>query len=274
MASEQVRITPRRGIEMTLRERVASTVALTRTWTVREQRARYRQSLLRSAWSLLQPVTILVTYGWVLVAVLDVQSEDAPYLTFAWAGIVPFTFFSQALGQGVGSIQQAAGVVTRLSFPREVLPLAVVGGAAIDLAIMTATLVAVAWIQVGPPSIHLLGLLPAYATLLAWTVAFTVGAAGVTVFRRDLNFAVPLGLRVLFIATPVMYPAALIAATATWLVDLNPLAAVVEATRDAVYRGRWPDLATLGPHLAAGCLAVVGVFALFRRLEPTMSDRA
>lgn len=274
MSDRDVVITPRRGIERTFRGRVAETYPLVVTWTARDLRVRYRQSLLRSGWSLLQPVMILATYGWVLTAVLGVRHEEVGYLAFAWAGIVPFTFFSQALGLGVGSIQQAAPIISRLAFPREVLPLAVVGGALVDLLIMTVTLVVVAWVQVGPPTVHLLGLLPVFAVLVLWTTAMTVGAAAVTVFRRDLNFAVPLALRVWFIVTPVMYPAALISAQIGWAAQLNPLTVVVEGTRDAVYRGSWPDPIPLGAQALAATVALVVAFTLFRRLEPRMSDFA
>ncbi len=272
MSNEQVVISPGRGIEHTFRERVRVTWPLAITWTARDLRVRYRQSLFRSGWSLIQPLTILVTYGWVLTTVLDVQTEEVAYLTFAWAGIVPFTFFSQALGQGVGSIQQAGPIISRLYFPREVLPLAVIGGALVDLAIMTVTLIIASWVQAGPPTIHLLGLVPVFGVLLVWTVAITVASAALTVFRRDLNFAVPLVLRVLFIGTPVMYPAALVAATAGWLVRLNPLAVVVEGTRDAVYRQAWPDVSLLAGHVLVGSVLLVAAFVLLRRLEPRMSD--
>jgi len=233
---------------------------------------RYRQSVLRSGWSLLQPLTILATYGWVLTAVLDIKPEDAPYLTFAWAGIVPFTFFAQSLSQGVGSIQQAGSVISRIYLPREVFPLSVVAMSGVDLLIMLATLIVVAWIQVGPPTMHLLGLIPVGLVLLIWTVVVTVAAAGLTVFRRDLNFAVPLAMRVLFIVTPVMYPASLVAEQSEWLVRLNPLAVVVEGVRSSVYRAQWPDMQLLGAHFVVAVLCLLVVSIGFRRAEPRMSD--
>ena len=272
MSGPQVVITPARGIEQSLVERVRVTGPLVRVWTARELRVRYRQSLLRTAWSLVQPMTILLTYGWVLTAVLDVSREEVPYLTFAWAGIVPFTVFSQGLGQGVGSIQQAGSIISRVYFPREVLPLAVIGCALVDLAIMTVTLVVTAWVQVGAPSIYLIGLIPVYLVLVVWVAAVTLVASAFTVFRRDLNFAVPLGLRVLFIVSPVMYQAQLIKDQVGWLTWLNPLAVIIEGTRSAVYRHSWPDAATLGPQFAVGTLCLFGAILLFRRLEPRMSD--
>lgn len=270
--NDNVVISPGRGIEMSLPERLRLTWPLVLAWTRRDLRARYRQSVLRSWWSFIQPVTILVIYGVVFTAVLDISVEEAPYLVFAWAGIVPLTFFSSSLGQGVGSIQQAGQIISRVAFPRDVIPLSVVAGASVDLLIMTVVLVALAWVQVGPPSIHLLGLLPIALVLCCWTVAVTIAAAGVTVFRRDLRFAVPLALQMLFIATPAMYPASLIADWAEWVNIVNPLTVVIEGTRDAVYRGVWPDMPVLGAQFLASLVALVGSFALFRRLEPQMSD--
>jgi ABC-type polysaccharide/polyol phosphate export permease len=268
----EVIISAGRGVQHSFRERVQLTLPLVWTWTRRDLRTRYRQSVLRSAWSFLQPITILVTYGWVLTHVLDTRSPDAPYLTFAWSGIVPFTFFATSLGQGVGSIQQAGGIISRVYFPREVIPLAVVGGALVDLGIMLITMVAVSWVQVGHPGVHLLGLVAVWGVLAEWTIALTVAMAALTVFRRDLNFATPLALRILFIVTPVMYSAALIADSAEWLVRFNPLAVVIEGTRDCLYRGVWPDAGLLGGQAAAGAVALVAAFALFRRLDPRMSD--
>lgn len=274
MPSDQVRISPERGIERRIGERLHTVAGLTTTWTRRELRARYRQSVLRSSWSLLQPISILATYGWVMTAVLKVRSDDAPYLSFAWTGLVVFTFFGQSLGQGVGSIQQASAIVSRVYFPREVLPLAVVGGSLVDLTIMIGTLIATVWLQVGPPSLHLIALPLVLVVLTTWTVAATLLAATLTTFRRDLNFAVPLLLRVLFIVTPVMYPASLIDDVSPILVKVNPIAVAIESARDVVYRSQWPDWRLLGVHGLAALVALALVYRVFLRLEPRMADFA
>ena len=106
---------------------------------------------------------------------------------------------------GLHSITNNAHLINKIYFPREVLPLSVVGGAAFDLAIMTVTLVVVVWIQVGPPSIHILGLLPVYLVLGAWTVALTVLCMCALVAGIDMtvtNVALP------FIARAPATPAA------------------------------------------------------------------
>ena len=173
-------------------------------------RTRYRQSLLGGSWGILQPITLLAIYGWTITAVLDVVPSDVPYLVFAWSGVVPFAFVSQALSSGVGSLQMAGPLISRVYFPREVLPLSAVSATFIDLLIMLVILVVAAWIQVGPPTVTLLGLIPVYLMLIAWAAALSLLAGTITVFRRDLNHAVPLLLRALFILSPVVYSADLL----------------------------------------------------------------
>lgn len=268
MSDGYVNITPERGLDLSGAARLGVVAPLLKAWIVRDTRARYRQSVLNASWTFIQPVVILLTYGWVLSTVLNVSSEGLPYLSFAWAGLVPFTFLQQAFGQGVGSLQQAGPLISRVYFPREVVPLSVVGCALVDLAFTTALLIIVGWVQVGPPTVHLAALLAVDVVLILWVSALTLIAASVSVFRRDLIHAVPLLLRVAFITSPVMYSATVLGAWSS----ANPLAFVTEATRDATLRHSWPDLSLLGMHFVGGVLLLMAAYRLFRRLEPRMGD--
>jgi ABC-type polysaccharide/polyol phosphate export permease len=267
-----VTIVPGRGLVQSSTERLRTLLPLLAVWTRRDLRVRYRQSVLSAAWGLIQPVTLLVIYGWVVVRVLDVGQTDLPYLSFAWAGIVPFTFLSQALAYGVGSIQTSGALISRVYFPREVLPFSVVTASLVDLGVMTAILFVVGWVQVGAPGLQAIGLLYVNLMLVVWTAALTLVAASMTVFRRDLNYAVPLLLRVLFIVSPVVYSAEYIKERAYLLWAANPLAVAIEGTRDTVLLGRWPDMGLTSIHLAVGTAMLLLGYGLFRRIEPRMGD--
>lgn len=267
-----VTIVPGRGLVQSSSQRFAMLLPLLWVWTRRDLRIRYRQSILSAGWGLIQPVTLLAIYGWVVVQVLDVGQTDLPYLSFAWAGIVPFTFLSQALSEGVGSIQTSGALISRVYFPREVLPFSVVLASLADLVVMTVLLFVVAWAQLGAPHPALVGLVAVDLVLVVWTLALTMLASTATVFRRDLNYAVPLLLRVLFIVSPVVYSANFIRDRAYWVWAANPLAMVIEGTRDTALLGRWPDWTLLGVHLGAGTALLVAAYALFRRVEPRMGD--
>lgn len=271
-SSKWVTVSPHRGVEQSPLERTRLTLSMLGVWTERELRSRYRQSFLRTGWLLLQPVLLLATYGWVMTAVLDVRSDDVPYLTFAWCGVVPYTLFSQALGQGVGSIIAEAATITKVWFPRDVIPLSVVASSAVDFSVMFGILIAITWIQVGRPTIHLIGVLAPLALLVVWTIAGVLLSSAVTVFRRDLAHVMPVILRVAFILSPVVYPASLLIRQSQLLIDLNPLAVSIEGFRAVVYERAWPNWSLLAAHLVAGMIALVAASVVFRHLEPRMSD--
>ncbi len=269
---DEVVITPR-GIQQGYRTRLRATVPLVRLWVERDLRARYRHSGLRSAWTIVQPVALLLTYGWVFTAVLDVPQEDVPYLSFAWAGLVGYNFVAQALGIGVGSILDAGGIVQKAYFPREVLPFAVVGVAAFDLLITFAILLVLAWLQIGPPSIHVLGAILGLGVLVLWVAATTVFVATLAVRFRDLRHAMPLVLRVIFILTPVMYSAELLGDTGSLLLTANPLAVSIDAIRQGVLNHVWPPLWPLLIQVAAGCALLVASVPTVKTAERLISDR-
>jgi lipopolysaccharide transport system permease protein len=269
----EVVITPDRGLEQPLVARVRSSGPLLRLWTARELRARYRQSVLRAGWSIIQPVALMGTYGWVLTAVLDVQQEPIPYLTFAWSGLVGYLFLQQALGLGVGSIVDAGHIVSKVYFPREVLPLAVVGVSLVDLAVTMVILFVLAVIQVGAPSIHAIAVVVPLLVLVVAIAAATVACAAITVFRRDLRHAMPLILRMAFILSPVMYSVQQFGPRARWIVELNTLTVCIEAIRDTVLRGAWPQWHLLAAHGAVAAVLLVVTIAGVSRIERRMSDQ-
>ena len=265
-------ISANHGLVQPFWDRIRQMAPLLWLWTRRELKTRYRQSVLRTGWSVIQPAALLATYGWIFVGVLDIDQGPLPYLSFAWAGLVAYTLVQQSLGVGVGSIQAAGGLISKLYFPREILPLGVVGTATADLAIGMVILVALSWIQIGPPSIHVVAVLPALLMLVVWTAALTVFAATATAFRRDLTHAMPLLLRILFILTPIMYPISALGPTAERLALLNPLTVAIESVRDGMLRGVWPDWPVLAAQAVAGSGLLLASIAVVRRAERHMAD--
>lgn len=273
-AGDMVVLTADQGLHQTIAQRLRHGTPLLWLWIARDLRARYRQSWLRAGWSVIQPVVLLLTYGWVLTAVLDVGDDDVPYLSFAWAGLVVFMFTQQALGSGVGSIQQSRHIITKVYFPREVLPLAAVGAAVFDMAIMTVILVVLAWVQVGPPTIHVISVFATDLVLVIWIAAIVMLAATAAVFRRDVIHVTPLVLRALFILSPVMYATSLLEERAPVFVSWNPLSVTIESTRDAFTRHEWPNWSLLAVHLVVATGLLLIALAAVRRYERRMSDWA
>lgn len=247
---------------------------LLRHWTNRELRSRYRRGVLRFGWSLITPVVLLVVYGVVLTQGADVRfDDDLPYLSAAWAGLVVWTFFSGCLSSGSTSILGAREMVAKIAFPREVIPLSSVAVTIVESAPAVALLAALALVQIGAAVISpaLIALLPAIACLLLWSTALAVGVAVAAVFVRDVVFLARIVVQVGFFATPVMYPPSFLG-DLRWLAVLNPFAVVIEAVRDSLLRGQWPDAGLLGVHSVVGGLALIGVLLVTRRVELQIAD--
>lgn len=252
--------------------RLRGEVPLLLAWTRKEYVARYRQSALGITWSVVQPLAILAGYGFVLGGVLKVSSDGLPYIAFAYAGLAPWSFLASTLALTTGSLMGASSMVGKVYFPREVVPLAQVLTFAIDLVIATALLFVIMLIQGIGISITILGLLPVYAVLLLLASAVGIFLATITVFVRDVRYGVPLVTQLLFIASPIMYSAALL--PNNWLSRLNPVAVIVTSVRDVSLKHRWPDWTLLGAHGLVAVGLFVAVIAYVRSVEPRLVDVA
>lgn len=266
--------TPAGEAHRPLTRRVRSTLPLLRVWTRREFRARYRQSALDVMWSLVQPVGVVLIYGFLFNVVLDVSADGLPYLAFAFAGIAGWRFLSFASSASFPSIVEAHQTITKVYFPREVIPLAVVGGALVDLAIVSAILLVVALAQGVGLAVTTLALVPIDLVLVLYVAAACVFGASISVFVRDVALVLPLVLQLLFVGSPIMYPADLLPERLQWLNEVNPVAVVVEATRDAVLRHTWPDWSLLGVHAVVAATLLVLALRYARSVESQMADVA
>lgn len=262
-------VTPR--FDQTLRARLRWTTELVIVLAPRELRTRYRQSALDIAWALITPVTVACVYGVVLTS-FNVSGNGVPYLSMAWCGLVLWTFTANAVGGGVSCMISFSGLVTKVYFPREALPLSIVGASFPDLGIGLITVAILLPIQgVRPGWVAVTAVLP-IAVLILWVAAATVMAAVVAAFIRDVPHLVSLVLRVGFFATPVMYDAASLPPAWRWSAEVSPVAASIDGFRDAVLRGRLPNLQLLSIHLFIGAAALVASILYTRSVESRITD--
>lgn len=238
----------------------------------RDIKVRYKQTALGAGWALLQPFMMMVVFSIFLGKLAGVPSDGKPYPLFVFAGLVPWTFFSQALTGTAASLVGNANLVSKVFFPRVILPVASATSYAVDLVLALALLGGImAWYGEAPST----GIvwLPALA-LLALVTALAVGIwlAALNVRYRDIRYTVPFLAQLWLFASPVAYPSSLIPDEWRFLYGLNPMAGVVEGFR-------WALVGTdtrPGPMLAASALAAValllGGLVYFRRTERTFAD--
>lgn len=246
--------------------------SLTFVWARRDLRARYRHSWLRASWSILLPATLLLTYGWVFSGLGATTDSGVDYLSFAWAGLVLYSFAAQTLSAGVGSLIDSRHVISKIYFPREVVPLSVVAANLVDLMLNMVVLAAITMVRGIRPSIHWLAIAPILTGQVLIVAGATVLVAALTVVARDLRHAMPLIVRVLFIVSPIMYAPSAIGELAVSISRFNPLAIGIESLRDATLYNRWPPIEDLATCTGVGAAILVVAFTVLQRVDPVLVD--
>lgn len=258
--------------QMSTRTRLVTSWPLLKMYAMRQVRLRYSQSVLGFSWTFVQPIAIMAIYGFVFTQFLEVDGGGQPYLAVAWTGLTVWMYVQATVQQGTVALRNDAWLLGRVWFPREIIPLAPVLGGLIDLAVAAGILVAIVLVQGVGLSYHLIALPFVLAVLLVWVAALSLLTATITIFFRDMATIVSLGLRLAFIATPVMYPAKFIPDEFGWVTAANPFAQVVENTRAIVLAHVWPNWEILLLHGAVGgALLAISLWYL-RAVERRMVD--
>jgi homopolymeric O-antigen transport system permease protein len=241
-------------------------------WTLREIRVRYKQSLLGTMWALLQPMALAAMFTLVFSYIVRVPTDGIPYPVFSYTALLPWSFLSTSISFGVPSLVNNMNLVTRIYFPREVLPLAAIAAAGVDFLVGSVVFVGMLLLYRMPfhPAIVLLPLLLLIQIVLTFGLVLAGSAA--IVFFRDVRFVVPLALQLWLYASPVIYPSSLVPPRFRGMYYLNPMVGLLEGYRDILLYARWPEPGSL---LLAALVAVViclGSYWAFKRLEPRFAD--
>lgn len=240
--------------------------------TLRDIKVRYTQAALGVAWAVLQPLLMMVIFTLFLGRLAKVPSDGFPYPVFAFAGLIPWTFFSNAVGAGANSVVGSANLVSKVWFPRLALPLAAALAWLPDLCITSALLIGMMLIfGITPPLTAVL--LPAFilfALLAAAGVSLWLAALNVS--YRDVRYAVPFVLQLWLFATPVVYPASLVPERFRTLLGLNPMAGVVEGFRWALLGHRQPPWGLMAVSGLVSLVALAAGAYYFRKAETGFAD--
>lgn len=242
------------------------------TWVRREFRVRYSQSVIGGAWAVLQPLALMAIFSLVFGFVLQVPAEGVPYPVFSYVGSLAWTFFASALTFAIPSLVNNMSLVSKIYFPREILPLSAVLVCLADFVIAAALLiplmllsgVALRWTIVLLPLIVFIQILLSYGLSL-------IGAA-VNVFFRDVRFVIPLALQVWLYASPVIYPVSAVPETLRAIYFLNPMAVLIDAYRRVILFGQLPDWGWLGFAAVVSIFILILGYRFFKRAENRFAD--
>jgi len=242
------------------------------TITEHRIRVRYKQSVLGLAWAIVQPVSMMLIFTLVFGRIARVQSEGVPYALFALTGLVLWSFVSTSLSNATHALVSHAQLITKVYFPREILPLSYVAAAVFDLMVGVAVLLGMLMWYGRPVDAHLLLAVPIVGIAAVLVTALALIVSALQVRFRDTGLAVPLLLYLWMFSTPIAYPLSSIPVRYRPLFELNPLTGLIDAFRQVILlHGRLP-LAELGVPLAVAATLLFAGYAVFKRAEVSMAD--
>lgn len=241
-------------------------------WTVRTVRARYKQSVLGGVWAILQPAATVFIFTVIFTLFIPVDTGAVPYVLFAYCAMAPWTFFSTAISDMVESLTANMSLVSKVYFPRELLPIAAMLARLLDFAIAASVLLVIMLFYGWPIfSVSWLYLPAIVASQLALILGVGFIGAACNVFYRDIKHLFALGLQIWLYATPIVYPVTVVPEHLRWLYFLNPMSGIIESYRDVLLRQEPPTTVLFTSALVALLFLVVG-YLFFKQVEAQFAD--
>ena len=237
----------------------------------RDISVRYKQTALGASWAIIQPFFSMVIFSIFFGGLAQIASDGVPYPVFSYAALLPWTFFANALTQSSNSLVGNANLLSKVYFPRLVIPIASILGGVVDFGIAFLVLIVLMLVYGIIPTVAIM-FLPLFL-LLALTTALGVGLwlSALNVEYRDIRYAVPFLVQVLLFASPVVYSSTLLDEPWRTLYGINPMVGVIEGFRWALL-GTTPP----GPMLFISVLAAIAFLVsgamYFRRMEKSFAD--
>jgi lipopolysaccharide transport system permease protein len=241
-------------------------------WTSRTVRARYQQSILGWLWAVVQPTASVVIFAIIFTYFIPVDTGDTPYVVFAYVGMVPWTLLSSSVLDMTTSLVQNMSLVTKIYFPREVIPIATMLARFLDFIVasgLVVVLVLLYRVYISFPTWLFLPLIILVQLMLILGLGL-LGSA-LNVFTRDIEPLVRLGLQLWFYASPVIYPIAMVPAEWRNIYFLNPMAGILEAYRAVIVHNKAPDSSLAIAGAISGLILVIGL-TVFNRVEHLFAD--
>jgi len=240
--------------------------------TKREIQVRYRQTLLGGLWAVLQPFLTMVVFTLFFGKLAKVPSEGIPYPIFVYAGLLPWMYFANALGASGNSLVNNANLITKVYFPRIIIPSSGALAGLLDFFIALGVLLVmmIHYHCLPGPAIVLLPVLVVLTLLCSVGVGAWLSALNVQ--YRDIRYAIPFGIQLWMFVSPVIYPVGLVGEKFRWLLALNPMGGLIDAYRAVLLGHRPVDW----PLLLISTLIILLLFtsgiSYFRRVERTFAD--
>jgi len=238
----------------------------------RDIKLRYKQTALGVVWVVLQPLMTAGILSFVFGTVAHMKSGSIPYFVFSYAGLMGWNLFSAVLTKAGGSLVGNANLISKVYFPRMLLPFSSIPSSLVDFAIAVGMLIVLLFLYHLPLQWGLLALPVWIALLLVFATGFGLVATSLMVSYRDVGYVLPVALQILFYATPIIYPIANVPQKLQFWFNLNPLSEVFEAIRWSVFGSGAVDWVRMGYAIAGAVVTLfIGIYS-FKHMEKKFAD--
>jgi lipopolysaccharide transport system permease protein len=235
-------------------------------------RIRYKQSVLGWLWAAVQPLALMGIYTFIFAHVTKVDTSGMPYPAFVFCGLLPWIFFSSSITNAVQGIVAYPSLLTKMYFPREIIPLSYLTAGAVDFLISSVILAGILVHYRVTPTWNLLYCVPSLIVLGGFAAAIALFCSAVHVRIRDVGLALPFVLQVWMFATPVVYSSQAVPARFRTLYLLNPAAGAIDGFRGAILWGRAPHVFILTTTFIVTMVGLALAYAYFKWSEAAMAD--
>jgi lipopolysaccharide transport system permease protein len=238
----------------------------------RDLKVRYKQTIIGIGWAVLQPLTAMLVFTVIFGRFVKIPSDGVPYPLFAYCALLPWTYFATALNRCVMSVVGDANLISKVYFPRLILPIAGTVSGLIDFLVSFLLLLGLmAWYKIGITwSVVTLPLFLILALLTALAVGLWL--ATLNVHYRDVGYTIPFLVQIWMFASPVVYPISIVPEKLRLLYSLNPMVGVIEGFRWAILGKASPDFGVMAVSAAVVLLVLTGGLVFFRSLESRFAD--
>jgi lipopolysaccharide transport system permease protein len=241
----------------------------------RDVKVRYAQTVLGAGWAVLQPVLTMVVFTVIFGRLASMPSDGVPYPVFSLAALVPWTYFSGALSGASSSLVSNTNLITKVYFPRLVIPMAPVLAGLVDFGIAGVLLALVmAGYGISPSPVAIVVVPILIVTMMLTSAGVGCWMAALNIQYRDVKYVLPFMVQVWMYASPIVYPMSLVPEKYRFLYGLNPMAGVIEGFRSSLLGTRSVSWSVIGLAALVGVLLFVSGALYFRRTERIFADVA
>ena len=243
---------------------------LLKTNVKKDIRGKYKGSYLGVLWSFLNPLLMVAVYAIVFPYIMRIKTDN--YLQYLICGVIPWNFFTTVMGLGMGSIKNNAGVIKKVYFPREILPISATLSGLVNFFI--ACLIIILFCVFGGLGLSWHILLVPFIALIQFviTAGMVLGLSAINVYIQDTEYIIQFVINMLFYGTPILYPAELFPEAIRWVLYLNPFTHIVSAYRDFFMYHTLPAMSSVLYMVVMAIICfVLGMF-IFRKLEKGFAE--